>query len=136
MAYSESQPTVTLIAETTFGTTDLYKFVSISTANARVSISASIHPAHVVGTLLSETYTTSTGANESVTIGLLRGVGKVRMAVSTLDAGALIAASSSGFGVAPTTLLAALGYIVEGASTSVGRINSVLFVQNAGSTTL
>ena len=136
MAYSESQPTVTLIAETTFGTTDLYKFVSISTANARVSISTSIHPAHVIGTLLSETYTTSTGANESVTIGLLRGVGKVRMAVSTLDAGALIAASSSGFGVAPTTLLAALGYIVEGASTSVGRINSVLFVQNAGSTTL
>lgn len=127
MAYSESQPKVTLIAETTFASSDLYKFVEISTANGRVSVIASTGIGNVVGTLLSQTYSTSTGANESVTVGLLAGIGKVYMAGSTLAAGAPISASSLGFGIAPTTNSQQLGHIVEGSSGSTGRINSVLF---------
>ena len=39
MAYSEAQPTISLIAETTFAKTDLYKFVELSSDN-RVQIPA------------------------------------------------------------------------------------------------
>jgi len=126
VAYAEAQPHVTLIAETTFASSDLYKFVELS-ANGRVQVVASTGIGNAVGTLLSQTYSTSTGANESVTVGLLQGIGKVYMAGSTLDAGAAISASSLGFGIAPTTNSAQLGHIVEGSSGSTGRINSVLF---------
>jgi len=129
MAYAESQPTVSLVAETTFSSGDLYKFLRISTDNARVSIAdATTGSKRVVGTLLSETYTTSTGANEQVTVGLLRGIGKVYMAESTLSNGGIIGCSSEGFGVAPTTNYVPLGYIVDGAAGTTGRIHSVLFV--------
>ncbi len=130
MAYSESQPTVTLIAETTFSSGDLYKFVQMSTTTGRVSIVESTAPNFVVGTLLSETHTTSTGANEAVTIGLLSGIGKVRMAASTLHAGATIGCSTNGLGiiVGATTDTAQIGMTVEGLSGSTNeRIHSVLF---------
>ena len=103
MAISESQPHLTMIAETTMAATDLYKFVQASTANGRVSVVATTGPTTIVGTLLSQTYSTSTGANEAVTVGDLTGIGKVYMAGSTLAAGAPIAASSKGFGISPTT---------------------------------
>lgn len=129
MAYSESQPTVSLIAETTFAATDLYKFLQISTATARVSIVESTAPNFVVGTLLSQTYSTSTGANESVTVGLLSGIGKVYMVASTLSAGAPIGCSTNGFGViaSASTDTQQLGFSVEGSSGGTGRIHSVLF---------
>ena len=129
MAYSESQPTVTLIAETTFSASDLYKFVQVSTANGRVSIVESTAPNFVVGTLLSETYTTSTGANEAVTIGLLSGIGKVYMAAGTHSAGTPIGCSTNGFGVlySVTTDTMQVGIIIEGSSGTTGRIVSVLF---------
>ena len=130
MAYAEAQPSVTLIAESTFASSDLYKFVEMSTATGRVSIVASTGIGNVVGTLLSQTYSTSTGANESVTVGLLQGIGKVYMAGSTLAAGAAIAASSLGFGAATSTNASQMGRIVEGSSGSTGRIASVLFVSN------
>ena len=129
MAYAQSQPTVSLIAETTFSASDLYKFVSMSTVNGRVSIVESTAPNCVVGTLLSETYTTSTGADESVTIGLLSGIGKVYMAGSTLAAGATIGCSTNGFGIiaTATTDTMQIGMTIEGSSGTTGRIHSVLF---------
>lgn len=126
MAYSESQPHVSIVAESTFSSSDLYKFVEITGAG-HVRICASTGIGNVVGTLLSQTYTTSTGANEMVTVGLLHGIGKVYMAGSTLAAGGTVSASSLGFGIAPTTNSAQLGFIVDGSSGSTGRIASVLF---------
>ena len=125
MAWAQSQPTITLVAGATFAATDLYKFVGLST-DAEVLIGISTG-GDVIGTLLSATYTTSAANNESVTVGLLQGVGKVFMAASTRDAGQSVAASSAGFGIAPTTDSAALGTTIEGSSGSTGRIVSVLF---------
>ena len=130
MAYSESQTQFSAIAETTFAKTDLYKFVQRSTANGRVSIVATTAPTAVVGTLLSETYTTSTGANEVVTLGSINdGIGKVYMAGSTLHVGSPVACSSKGFGISPTTNSVQLGFIVEGTSGTTGHIASVQFVR-------
>ncbi len=128
MAYSESQPTVSLIAESTFAKTDLYKFVELTTAN-RVQVPASTAIPKLVGTLLSQTYSTSTGANETVTVGLLQGIGKVFMAGSTLTAGDSITASTLGYGISASTNRVKLGIIVDGTSGTTGRIHSVLFVR-------
>ena len=127
MAYAVTQPTVSLIAETTFAKTDLYKFVQMSTANGRVSIVATTAPVAVVGTLLSQTYSTSTGANETVTVGLLQGIGKVYAAASTLHVGSPISCSSKGFATTLSTNCTRQGMIVEGTSGTTGRIVSVLF---------
>jgi len=126
MAYSESQPEVTLIAATTFAKADLYKFVELTT-DAEVTIGASTSAAKVVGTLLSITGTTSGAGVEAVTVGLLSGIGKVYMAGSTRDAGQAVSMSSAGFGIAPTTDGLHLGWSVDGSSGSTGRIHSVLF---------
>ncbi len=132
MAFAQSQPTVQLVAETTFSGGDLYKFLMISTANGRVSIVESTAPNFVVGTLLSQTYSTSTGANEAVTVGLLAGIGKVYMSGSTLSIGAPIGVSTNGFGVlaSATTDTMQVGFIVSGSSGdtgTTGQIFSVLF---------
>lgn len=129
MAYSESQPTVSLIAETTFAKTDLYKFVAMSTTNGRVLINATT-AGKAYGTLLSQTYSTSTGANEAVTVGLLIGIGKVFMAGSTSHAGNMVSASTLGYGVAPSTNMLQLGIVVDGSSGTTGRIHSVAFGVN------
>lgn len=126
MAYSESQPTVSLTAESTFARGDLYKFVSLSTTNGRVLISDSTG-GRAYGTLLSQTYSTSTGANEAVTVGLLQGIGKVFMAGSTSHAGNRVAASSLGYGIALTTDTIQIGTVVDGSSGTTGRIHSVAF---------
>ena len=125
MAYSESQPTVSIVAATTFAKGDLYKFVELTT-DAQVTIGATTS-AHVVGTLLSVTATTSGDGVETVTVGLLSGVGKVFMAGSTRDGGQTVAASSKGFGVATSTNQSALGIALDGSSGSTGRIFPVLF---------
>jgi hypothetical protein len=125
MAYSESQPTVSIVAATTFAATDLYKFVELTT-DAQVTIGATTS-GHIVGTLLSVTGTTAGGGVETVTVGLLSGVGKVFMAGTTRDAGQTVAASSAGFGIAPTTDQAAYGISLSGSSGTTGRIHSVLF---------
>ena len=130
MAYSESQPKVSLIAESTFAKTDLYKFVRLSSSVGKVTVTGSSNAAGVIGTLLSETYTTSTGANEAVTVGLLSGIGKVFLAGGTMQAGAAISASSLGYGVLATSDGTQIGIIVtmsSGGSSSTGRIASVLF---------
>ena len=129
MAFSNTQPKVSIVAATTFAATDLYKFVELTT-DAQVTIGATTS-AHIVGTLLSMTATTAGGGAEVVTVGLLSGVGKVFMAGSTRDAGQTVAASSKGFGVAPTTNQSAYGYALEGSSGSTGRIFPVLFQPSA-----
>ena len=68
MAYSESQPTVSLTAETTFAGTDLHKFVELNSAGRVVVGGTATTSAIPIGTLLSATYSTSTGANETVTV--------------------------------------------------------------------
>ncbi len=129
MAFAQTQPTVQLTAETTFSSDDLYKFVSMSTTNGRISIVESTAPNFVVGTLLSETFSTSTGADEAVTVGLLSGIGKVYMAGSTLATGATIGCSTNGFGViaSATTDTMQVGMVVSGTSGTTGRIFAVLF---------
>ena len=58
MAVSESQPTVSLIAASTFAKTDLYKFVNLTT-DAQVRIGGTTGAAAVIGTLRSVTGTTA-----------------------------------------------------------------------------
>ena len=144
MAFSQSQPTVSFIAETTLSSSDLYKFVRLTSSVGRVGVTGSSDATFVIGTLLSETYSTSTGANEAVTVGLLQGIGKVALAGSTLMVGAPISASSLGYGVAVSTGQDQIGIIIEagtafgssgtagapGGSSSTGRIASVLFVNS------
>jgi hypothetical protein len=144
VAFSQSQPTVSMIAETTFSSGDLYKFVRVTSSVGRVGVTGSSDATFVIGTLLSETYTTSTGANEAVTVGLLSGIGKVAIGGSTLMVGAPISASSLGYGVAVSTGQDQIGIVIEagtafgssgtagapGGSSSTGRIGSVLFVNS------
>ncbi len=127
MAYSESQPTVSLTAETTFAGTDLHKFVELNSAGRVVVGGTATTSAIPIGTLLSATYSTSTGANETVTVGLLQGIGQVFMAGSTSATGNIVAASSAGFGTIPTTDAYQVGTIVAGSSGTTGRIHAVLF---------
>lgn len=126
MAYSESQPKVSLTAGSTFAKTDLYKFVEVNSSGHAV-IGASTSAANVVGTLLSVTGTTAGAGAEPVTVGLLSGIGRVYMAGSTIAAGGAISASSAGFGAAPSTDGLQLGIVVDGSSGTTGRIASVLF---------
>lgn len=128
MAFSDSQPTVSLVAGATFASGDLYKLVSVNSSGHAVIGPTTASGA--VGTLLSKTSTSGAGA-EPVTIGLLSGIGKLRLAGSTLAAGGTVAGSSDGLGIAPTTDQAQLGVIISGSSGSTGRVVSVLFAKSA-----
>jgi hypothetical protein len=133
MAYSESQPEVSHIAATTFARADLHKFVQFKSSTrspAEVQVVATTGIGDLAGTLLSVTATTSGAGVETVTVGLLQGIGKVYMAGSTRDSGQTISASSLGFGIAPTTNSAQLGHIIDASSGSTGRIASVQFGQS------
>jgi len=129
MAFSDSQPKVSLIAGATFASSDLYKFVSVDGSGHAVVGPTTASGA--VGTLLSVTATTGGAGSEVVAVGQLAGIGKVRMAGSTLSAGYTIAGSSNGLGIAPTTDQAAIGTIVSGSSGTTGRIASVMFHKSA-----
>ena len=124
MAYTESQPTVSIVASSTFASSDLYKFVGLTT-NGEVVIGATT-AAGILGTLLSITGTTAGAGVETVQVGLLSGVGKVRMPATTEHAGSAIAASSAGLGIAPSTNHVQIGTMVQGSS-GTARIGSVLF---------
>lgn len=126
MAKSESQPTVSLIAAATFGAGDLYKFVSVNSSGHAVIGPTTGAGQSVIGVLLSRTSTSGAGS-EPVTVGLLSGKGPVRMAGSTAHAGNTFAASSNGYGIAPTTNKALLGTVVEGSSGSTGRVVTAVF---------
>ena len=124
MAYSKGQTNIDIVASTTFGTADLHKFVGLTT-NGHVVIGATT-AAGILATLTSVTATTSGAGSDIVTIALLSGVGKVSLATSTEHSGSLIAASSAGLGIAPSTSKTALGTLVD-TSSGTARIGSVLF---------
>lgn len=124
MAFSDSQPTVSIPASAAYTSADLYKLVSLTTGGVAIGPTTA---SGAVGTLLSE----STAAGAAVTVGLLSGIGKLRLAGSTLAAGGAVAGSSDGYGIAPSTDQAQLGTIVAGSSGSTGRIVSVLFHKTA-----
>lgn len=126
MAVSQAQPQFSLTAGATFANTDLYKFLQVNSSGHAV-ISDSTNSAGVVGTLLEPTYSTSGAGTEAVTVGALVGKGKVRMGGSTSHQGNTIAASSAGFGIAPSTDGLQLGIIVSGSSGSTGRVATAVF---------
>ncbi len=126
MAVSQSQPTFTLVAGATFTNSDLYKFVAVNSSGHAV-INDSTNSANVVGTLCEPNYSTSGAGSEAVTIGALVGKGKVRMGGSTSHQGNTVAASSAGFGIAPSTDGLQLGIIAVGSSGTTGRVATVVF---------
>ena len=127
MAGSQNQPTATLTAGATFAKTDLHKFIAINSTGHAV-IGPSTASGNIFGTLLSVTGTTAGAGSEVVTVGLLSGVGLVRMSSSTAHQGNTVAASSLGLGTAPTTDQAALGVIKVGSSGALNRVATVAFI--------
>ena len=128
MAVRENQNAVSHTAGSTFANTDLYKFVELN-SSGHVVIGATTNAGNVIGTLLGVTGTTAGAGSEIVPVGLLEGIGKVRMGGSTLAAGNAISASTDGFGVAPSTNNLQLGIIKSGSSGTTGRVHSVQFVR-------
>lgn len=139
MAFSQGQPTVSVVAGSTFAKSSLYKFVNLN-ASGQVVVGGST-VARAIGTLRSVTNSTNSEGVEYVTVGLLSGIGEVRMAGSTEHVGLTIGASTAGLGVSrvleastagfhhphSTDGESILGTIVSGSSGSTGRIVSVLF---------
>lgn len=126
MAIEQARPTFGMTAGATFNTTDLDKWIAVNSSGHAV-IGPSTASGNVVGTLLSVTGTTSGAGVEMVTVGALVGVGNLFMAGSTRAAGQSIAASSLGYGIAPTTDQAQLGMILIGSSGTTGRKATVVF---------
>ncbi len=124
MAKFQAGPNVQITAGATFAKADLYKFVAVNSSGHAVTSGPTTASGNIAGVLTSVTNTTSGAGSEPVSVFLLGG-GKfpVRMAASTRAAGQLIAASTVGFGIAPTTDQAALAISVEGTSGAVGRIH-------------
>lgn len=127
MAYSAGQDAVSVIAGATFSTGDLHKFIALNSSGHAV-IGPTTAAGNIFGTLLEPTYTTAAAGSEAVSVGLLQGIGALKMVASTAAAGNTVAASSNGFGTAPTTDAAALGVIVSGSSGAAGRVVSVAWI--------
>ncbi len=127
MAGSVNQPQVSVTAGATFATTDLHKFIALNSTGHAV-IGPTTASGNILGTLMSVTGTTAGAGVAVVSVGLLQGVGLVRMSSSTAAAGNTVAASSLGLGTAPTTDQAALGVIVQGSSGALNRIASVAWI--------
>ena len=123
MAKDQSGPVFQLTAGATFAKADLYKFVAVNSTGHAVTSGPTTASGNIAGTLWSVTNTTSGAGSEAVSVRDLTGKFPVRMAASTRAAGQTIAASSVGFGIAPTTDQAALAIAVEGTSGGVGRIH-------------
>lgn len=127
MAAGQNQPQVSITAGATFANTDLFKFIGVNSSGHAV-IGGTTASGLILGTLMSVTGTTAGAGVEVVSVGLLLGVGKVFMAGSTRTVGDTVAASSDGFGIAPTTDQAALGVIRQGSSGTTGRIAEVAWI--------
>ena len=126
MAGAQSQPQVSITAGATFANTDLHKFIAVNSSGHAV-IGPTTASGNILGTLTSVTGTTGGAGVEAVSVGLLVGMGLVRMSSSTDAAGNTVAASSNGLGIAPTTDQAALGVIVFGSSGALNRVATVAF---------
>ncbi len=127
MAINEANDAFTLIAGATFANTDLGKFIGVNSSGHAV-IGATTAGGLIVGTLDSVTATTAGAGVDPVSIRTMVGKSPVFMAGSTRAAGQTVAASSDGFGIAPTTDQAALGVAVVGSSGTTGRLHTVVWL--------
>ncbi len=126
MAYSKSAQIVSMVSGATFAAGDLYKFVVVD-GSGNVVLPNTTGNVLPIGTLYGRTSTTNSGQAVPVAIS---GIAKLRMSVSTMAAGAFVAAGDSGstnigYGVAPTTDGYTAGQIVSGSSGARDRIVSV-----------
>lgn len=104
-------------ARTLDKSTNQYKAVGLTTAGqASINFTTNVQPIGV----LQQGGTTSQVAAVAVS-----GVTQFRMAASTLAAGDLVAASSIGLGIAPTTDNWAIGTILYGSSGGAGRLVTI-----------
>ena len=127
MAVNAGNVGFSLVAGATFANTDLGKFVAVNSSGHAV-IGPTTAAGNLVGTLDSITATTGGAGSQPVDILPFVGKSPVYMAGSTLSAGDLVAASSDGVGIAPTTNSAALCVIVTGSSGTTGRLVTVAWI--------
>ncbi len=123
MAFSETYTVASRTSGTTFDTDDLYKWVVLNSDGA-VVLPTSTGNVLPFGVLYGVTSTTSAGEAVPVAID---GIAKVRLSASTLAAGDFIAASTSGYGVAPSTDSYTAGQIVSGSSGDIRVVSAKLF---------
>jgi len=116
---------ISLVAGTTFASTDKYKGVTANASGHAVVPSATDVSGTIIGTLYTETGSTSGAGVEAVSVGY-GPVVKVRMAASTLAAGDTVGFSTLGLGIAPTTDAATFGVIISGASGAAARVVTVV----------
>lgn len=123
MAYSESPTVISMVAGATFSTADLYKGLVVN-SSGYVTLPDTTGDVTVIGTLYGVTSTTASTGVQAVPVATA-GVVKVQMAASTLAAGGIVAFSTAGLGIAPTTDAYRFGIIVNGSSGAAGRVHSV-----------
>jgi hypothetical protein len=120
-------PASTLVASSSGGDSDRYRFVSVSTAGQATHPSSG---AAAIGVLQNQPKT----ENDMATV-MVSGVSKVKLnAASTVGVPDLVAVSTDGEVIALAAGDAAVGRIVAGTSGGAGRIVSVLIGSVGGST--
>lgn len=121
---------LSIVAGTTFSSTDKFRGVVVNSSGHAVVPNTTAAQGRVIGTLYTETATTSAAGVEAVNVAY-GPVVKVYMAASTLAAGDSISFSTAGLGIAPSTDdLQPWGIILDGSSGAAGRIVTV--VRTAG----
>ena len=123
MAYSEDASIVSKVAGTTFAATDLYRPVVVN-SSGHVIVPNTTGNVLPFGVLYGRTSTTSAAGSQAVPVAI-NGIVKLQMAASTLAVGDYVAASTAGYGAAPTTDAYVMGQIVSGSSGGAGRVVSV-----------
>lgn len=116
---------ISLVAGTTFASTDKYKGVTVNSSGHAVVPGTTDTAGVIIGTLYTDTATTAAAGVAAVSVGY-GPVVKVNMAASTLAAGDTVGFSTAGFGIAPTTDAPTWGVIVAGSSGAAGRIVTVI----------
>ncbi len=125
MAFTDAK-FVSIIAGTTFASTQKFKGVVVDTSGHAVLPDSTAAQGRVIGTLYSETGSTSAAGTEVVNVAY-GPIIKVNMAASTLAAGGSVSFSTLGVGIAPSTDdLQPFGIILDGSSGAAGRIVTVL----------
>ncbi len=129
MAFTDAK-LISIVAGTTFASTQKFKGVVVNASGHAVLPDTTASQGRVVGTLYSETGSTSAAGTEVVNVAY-GPVVKVNMAASTLAVGGSMSFSTLGVGIAPSTDdLQPWGIILDGSSGAAGRIFTV--VRTAG----
>ena len=124
MAFTDAK-LISIIAGTTFASTDRYKGVTVNSSGHAVLPNTTDVGGTIIGTLYEETGSTSAAGVQAVTVG--HGpIVKVNLASSTSHAGNIIGFSTLGVGIAPTTDAPAFRIILNGSSGGAGRIVTVI----------